>query len=162
MRASLPGTVAHPLIYEIDTWTWLERLGRTSGRPIQLETVPAAAWDGLADLGVDAVWLMGVWRRSPAGTAIAMADPGRVAEFRQILPDLATDDVVGSPYCIREYVVDDHLGGPAGLAAARRALADRGRGLILDFRPEPRRARPPVDRRASRLLRDRDRRRSRP
>jgi len=58
-----------------------------------------------------------------------------MAEFREILPDLRTDDVVGSPYCVREYVVDDRLGGPAGLAAARRALADRGIGLILDFVP---------------------------
>ena len=40
------------------------------------------------------------------------------------------------PYCIRDYLVDDHLGGPAGLAAARAALAGRGvSGLILDFVP---------------------------
>jgi hypothetical protein len=135
MRSITTGMTAHPLIYEIDTWPWLERLGRTTGGPVRLATVPAAAWDRLTELGVDAVWLMGVWRRSPAGTAIAMADPDRMAEFREILPDLRTDDVVGSPYCVREYVVDDRLGGPAGLAAARRALADRGIGLILDFVP---------------------------
>ena len=127
--------MTNPLIYEIDTWPWLERLGRRGDRPVQLATVPAATWDGLAELGVDAVWLMGVWRRSPAGTAIAMADPRHLAEFRRVLPDLQTGDVAGSPYCVREYVVDDRLGGPAGLAAARRALADRGMGLILDFVP---------------------------
>ena len=126
---------ANPLIYEIDTWPWLERLGRQAGRPVELATVPAAAWDGLAELGVDAVWLMGVWRRSPAGTAIAMADPRNMAEFQRALPDLAPGDVAGSPYCIREYVADEHLGGAAGLAAARRALADRGLRLILDFVP---------------------------
>ena len=43
--------------------------------------------------------------------------------------------MVGSPYCIRDYTVDAHLGGPAGLAAARAALAERGLGLILDFVP---------------------------
>jgi hypothetical protein len=102
---------------------------------VQLASVPAATWDRLADLVVDAVWLMGVWRRSPAGTAIAMSDPRRMAEFRRVLPDLETGDVAGSPYCVREYVVDERLGGPAGLAAARRALADRGMGLILDFVP---------------------------
>ena len=126
---------ANPLIYEIDTWTWLERLGRRGDHPVQLATVPAATWDGLAELGVDAVWLMGVWRRSPVGTAIAMADPRHLAEFRRVLPDFEPGDVAGSPYCVREYVVDDRLGGPAGLAAARRALADRGMGLILDFVP---------------------------
>ena len=135
MRANAPGLAANPLIYEIATWPWLERLGRRVDRPVQLATVPAATWDALAELGVDAVWLMGVWRRSPAGTGIAMADPGHLAEFQRVLPDLEADDVAGSPYCVREYVVDDHLGGPSGLAAARRALADRGIGLILDFVP---------------------------
>lgn len=135
MRSIATGTTARPLIYEIDTWPWLERLGRTAGGPVQLSTVPAAEWDRLAELGVDAVWLMGVWERSPAGTAIAMADPANLAEFRRALPDFAPDDVAGSPYCIREYVVDERLGGPAGLAAARRALADRGMRLILDFVP---------------------------
>ena len=125
----------NPLIYEIDTWTWLERLGRERGRATELGTVPAAAWDRLADVGVDAVWLMGVWRRSAVGTAIARAERGRMAELRGILPDLRDEDVVGSPYCVRDYVVDEHLGGPDGLAAARRALADRGMRLILDFVP---------------------------
>ena len=126
---------SNPLIYEIDTWTWLGRLGREAGRAVGLGAVPAAAWDRLADLGVDIVWLMGVWRRSPSGTTIARAEPGRMAELRGILPDLRTGDVVGSPYCIREYVVDEHLGGPDGLAAARRELAARGMRLILDFVP---------------------------
>ena len=57
------------------------------------------------------------------------------ASFLEALPDWQTGDVVGSPYCIRDYVVDEHLGGPAGLAAARRALAARGMRLILDFVP---------------------------
>jgi hypothetical protein len=67
-------------------------------------------------------------RRSPWPTQTEWQRSGRA-------PDLAPGDVVGSPYCIRDYVVDERLGGPAGLAAARRALADRGVGLILDFVP---------------------------
>ena len=43
--------------------------------------------------------------------------------------------MVGSPYCIRGYEVDAHLGGPAALASARAALARRGLGLVLDFVP---------------------------
>jgi hypothetical protein len=78
---------------------------------------------------------MGVWRRSPAGRTIAMADAGRMAAYREVLPDLAPADIVGSPYCIRDYVVDERLGGPDGLAAARSQLARRGLRLILDFVP---------------------------
>ena len=43
--------------------------------------------------------------------------------------------MVGSPYCVRRYVVDEHLGGPAGLATARQQLARRGLRLLLDFVP---------------------------
>src|SRR6185503_18989186 len=78
---------------------------------------------------------MGVWQRSPAGVTIALANADLRASFQAALPDWRTEDVVGSPYCIRGYVVDEHLGGPAGLAAARAALASRGLRLILDFVP---------------------------
>jgi hypothetical protein len=118
-----------PTVYEINTAVWLERLGCTLGE------VPSAAWDELAGLPVDAVWLMGVWRRSPAGLAIAQADPGLDAGNRAALPDLRPQDVIGSPYCVRDYVVDERFGGPAGLAEARAALTDRGLGLILDYVP---------------------------
>jgi hypothetical protein len=128
-------SASHPVIYEINTWPWLQRLGRDEGRPVDLAGVPDRTWDELAALGIDAVWLMGVWRRSPAGIAIALANPELTESFTAALPDWTPDDVAGSPYCIRDYVVDGHLGGPDGLAAARTALADRGIGLILDFVP---------------------------
>ena len=124
-----------PTIYEINTAVWLERLGRDGGRPLTLAGVPDAAWDAIAALPVDAVWLMGVWERSPAGLEIARADPGLDAGNRAALPDLRDGDVIGSPYCVRDYVVDDRFGGPAALAAARTALHARGLGLILDYVP---------------------------
>jgi len=76
---------------------------------------------------------MDLWERSSAGIAIS------------VLPDFSSEDSedsedseenVESPYCVRRYyVVDQHLGGPAGLAAARKKLADRGQRLILGFVP---------------------------
>ncbi|HZE05857.1 MAG TPA: alpha-amylase family glycosyl hydrolase, partial [Solirubrobacteraceae bacterium] len=123
-------------MYEINTAVWLRRLGAERGGPaLTLDEVPAPVWDQLARLPVDAVWLMGVWRRSPAGLAIALADPNLDAGNRAAVPDLHPEDVIGSPYCVRQYVVDERFGGPAGLAAARRELADRGLGLILDYVP---------------------------
>jgi glycosidase len=125
----------HPLIYEINTWVWLRELGEAEGRRVTLADVPAPAWDDLAALGFDAVWLMGVWQRSPAGRRVALANPGLLADFARALPDWSEADVVGSAYCVRRYAVDEALGGPAGLAAARRELARRGLRLILDFVP---------------------------
>jgi len=87
-------------------------------------------WSFVPD--VDAVWLMGVWERSPAGLAIARSDAGLMAGMRSALPDLREEDVIGSPYCVRDYAVDPRFGS---LPAAREALAARGLKLILDYVP---------------------------
>jgi hypothetical protein len=124
---------ARPVIYEINTWVWLNELSRQNKRAITLDTVPTEEWDALASLGLDAVWLMGVWERSPEGIRIANENTALQADFRNALPDYTSADNVGSAYCVRRYVVDKHLGGPEGLAVARQMLAQRGLHLILDF-----------------------------
>ena len=126
---------ARPTIYEINTAVWLGDLTRELNQAVDLSTVPAQEWDRLAALRVDAVWLMGVWQRSPAGLAIARGNSQLMASFSQTLPDLEPDDVIGSPYCVRDYTVDPRFGGPAALATARGELAARGIGLILDYVP---------------------------
>ena len=59
----------NPSLYEINTWVWLTELGLKTGARIDLGSVPASEWDAIARFGFDAVWLMGVWERSPAGIA---------------------------------------------------------------------------------------------
>jgi Alpha amylase, catalytic domain len=127
--------VRNPRIYEINTWVWLSELSTKAGSPIHLANVPSTQWDGIASLGFDAIWLMGVWERSPVGIAIANKNLNLLEDFRRTLPDFRTEDNVGSPYCVRQYTVDQHLGGPQGLAVARKELAKRGMRLILDFVP---------------------------
>jgi hypothetical protein len=123
-------------LYEINTAVWLQRLGaQAASSPLTLDAVPAEAWDELGALGVDAVWLMGVWQRSPAGLAIALANPELDASNRAALPDMRPEDVIGSPYCVRAYVVDQRFGGPDALAVARGELERRGLGLVLDYVP---------------------------
>jgi glycosidase len=125
----------HPVIYEINTWVWLRELGQKYRKPVNLATVPKEEWDAISAHGFDAVWFMGVWERSPAGIEISMRNAGLLEDFRRALPDFSAQDNVGSPYCVRRYVVDEHLGGPKGLAAARNMLRERGLRLILDFVP---------------------------
>lgn len=124
-----------PLIYEVNTWVWLQEVCARAGVAPHLAHVPPREWDAIAAIAPDAVWLMGVWSRSPAGIAIALRNPGLVRSFRETLPDYTEDDVVGSPYCVRDYAADPSLGGPEGLATARAELAARGIALILDFVP---------------------------
>lgn len=125
----------NPTLYEINTWVWLSELGRKCGKHVDLSSVPSSEWDAIGAYGFDAVWLMGVWERSPAGIAIANQNSGLLDDFRRALPDFHLDDNVGSPYCVRRYVVDHHLGGPEDLAIARQELSNRGMNLILDFVP---------------------------
>jgi Alpha amylase, catalytic domain len=125
----------YPTLYEINTWVWLTDLSHKYGRNVNLSLVPSAEWDAIAAYGFDSVWLLGVWERSPAGIAIANQNKSLLEDFRRALPDFSPNDNVGSPYCVRRYVVDEHLGGPEGLAVARRELGNRGMNLILDFVP---------------------------
>ena len=61
------GWPQRPVIYEVNTAVWLEELTRAAGTPVTLGSVTDDAWDAVTPSGVDAVWLMGVWERSPAG-----------------------------------------------------------------------------------------------
>jgi hypothetical protein len=131
----MAGWLRYPTLYEINTWVWMQELARRSGKKISLSTVPPTEWYAIASYGFDAVWLMGVWERSPAGIAIANRNPGLLQDFQRALPDFQSSDNVGSPYCIRRYVVDDHLGGTEGLAIAREQLGKRGMKLLVDFVP---------------------------
>jgi glycosidase len=114
---------------------WLAELSVKAGKRIDLGSVAASEWDAIGAFGFDAVWFMGVWQRSPAGIAIANRNESLLADFRRALPDFHAEDNVGSPYCVRGYVVDQQLGGPKGLARARKELAKRGMRLVLDFVP---------------------------
>src|SRR4051794_29931623 len=91
---------AHPVIFEINTWVWLSELG------VRLDTIAEEAWDATLPPATDAVWLMGVWQRSLIGAEIAR---------QRFAGEPVQADVIGSAYCIRDYRVDDRLGGDAAL-----------------------------------------------
>lgn len=131
----MSGWPDRPVVHEINTAVWLGELSRDAERPVTLAEVPASAWNAVTLAGVDAVWLMGVWERSTTGLALANARSGLRASFKAALPDLRPQDVSGSPYCVRRYVVAEEFGGDDGLAQARAELAIRGVRLVLDFVP---------------------------
>jgi hypothetical protein len=127
---------AKPLIYEINAWTYLHHQRQQHSDPtLTLATLPDAELDAIANWGFDAVWLMGIWQRSPAACQIAQEHPDLQAEYHRALPDFTPDDVIGSPYAIHAYTVDPYFGGPESLATIRQRFAERGLRLILDFVP---------------------------
>jgi hypothetical protein len=123
----------HPHLYEINTWSWLDRLSARFGRQITLAEVPDSEWDSLATLGFDIVWLMGVWQRSPESRQITLADPANTSEFNHVLPGWRPDDVIASPYAVAGYLLDPHIGTWDALDLVHKKLHARGMALFLDF-----------------------------
>ncbi|MBY9018934.1 MAG: alpha-amylase [Candidatus Lokiarchaeota archaeon] len=124
----------YPKIYEINTWSWLNKLSEKYGHDINLENIPIDIIDKKLSK-FDAVWTMGAWERSPIGREIAIQHEGLQEEYRKALRYFSTDDVVGSPYSIFYYHIDSHLGGTKGMESFRQDLEERGIRLILDYVP---------------------------
>ena len=114
----------YPTIYEINTRVWLLELSAKAGCSVNLGSVPSPAWDRIADYRVDAVWLMGVWQRSPASIATANCNNRLLDEFKRALPDSQPQDNIGSAYSVRGYVVDQPLGGPEDCPSRRASWPD--------------------------------------
>ena len=125
----------HPKIYEINTRCWINALSRKLGRRVTLATVPQGFWEDLKALGMDLIWLMGVWLPSAGSVEIARAHPELKRHYSEVLPDWTPEDVVGSPYAVAGYSVNPSLGTDEDLMRLRENLGREGLGLILDFVP---------------------------
>jgi hypothetical protein len=125
----------YPSLYQINPRVWIHERGLALGRPATLDDVPDAELDGLAADGFDWAWVLGVWQTGEAGRQVSLSQPEWQHEYHEVLPDLSPADVCGSPFAIREYVVNRDLGGPRALERLRKRLAERGVKLMLDFVP---------------------------
>jgi len=124
-----------PALYQINTRTWLTALSRKQGKAATLDDIPDAELDGVAEMGVDWVWLLSVWQTGRAGREVSLGNPEWREEFRHTLPDLTDADIGGSGFAITGYTVHRDLGGDPALARMRERLRSRGLRLMLDFVP---------------------------
>jgi glycosidase len=101
---------------------WLDQLSKQYGREIRtLGEIPDEELDRLARAGFTALWLIGVWERSPAS--------------REIKRRMGNPEAEASAYSLYDYTVAGELGGEqalTGLAARARA---RGIRLASDMVP---------------------------
>jgi glycosidase len=125
----------YPSLCQINTRVWLHERGLALGRPATLDDVADESLDRVAADGFDWVWLLGVWQTGEAGRQVSLSQPDWQHEYRELLPDFAEADVCGSPFAVRDYVVNRDFGGPPALARFRQRLAERGVKLMLDFVP---------------------------
>lgn len=122
----------NPTIYEINTWVWLRDLSQQYDKDITLANVPDDVIKQLASYRFDAIWVMGVWHRSPATRDSAR---NYIHEYEGALPDVTDEDVPGSAYSIGGYQVEPRIGGQEGLATFREQLREYGIKLVLDYVP---------------------------
>ncbi|MFC1863373.1 alpha-amylase family glycosyl hydrolase [Thermodesulfobacteriota bacterium] len=125
----------NPHIYEINLMTWLHDLSQRENQLITLKNIPVKEWRYLKELGMDLIWLMGMWERSSDSTARAQKEPNLVDGCRQILKDFEINDIIGSPYAIHDYRPDSIFGSFEDLSDLKNTLEEEGLGLILDFVP---------------------------
>ena len=135
LDADSMGRVGYPSLYQVNTRVWLRELSGALGRPATLDDVPDSDLDGLARLGFDWVWFLGVWQTGTAGRRVSLDNPEWRREYQQLLPDLDDADICGSCFAITGYTVHADLGGNAALARLRDRLHARGLRLLLDFVP---------------------------
>jgi hypothetical protein len=126
---------AHPHLYEVNTLPWLDDLSCKAGEQVTLGRVPDAEWDLLHQRGIDIVFLMGIWKRSPLGRQTALGCRPLLEAFDEALPGWTTREVAGSAYCVAGYEPDSRIGTWDELAAVRRKLHERDMRLLVDFVP---------------------------
>ncbi|HEY6837116.1 MAG TPA: alpha-amylase family glycosyl hydrolase, partial [Geobacteraceae bacterium] len=104
------------------TYVWLDQLSRRYGREVsRLDHVPDEELDRLARWGFTALWLIGVWERSPASQKIKQIG--------------GNPDAISSAYSLYDYTIARDLGGEAALENLRERCRRRGIRLASDMVP---------------------------
>ena len=97
-------------------YVWLHQLGVA-----KLDEIPDTALDQLQARGITALWLIGVWERSPASRDIKRRQGNSEAE--------------ASAYALRDYCIASRLGGEEALALLTERARTRGIRLAADMVP---------------------------
>jgi hypothetical protein len=119
-------------VYEINTRPWLKKFSAPDNKPT-LKNVPKEYWKNLYSLGMDYVWLMGIWRTNESVIKEYCFEPWLVQEYKRALNDFTDEDVIGSPYSIDAYEINPAVGTEEELLELKEYLNSIGMGLLLDF-----------------------------
>jgi glycosidase len=104
------------------TYVWLHQLTLEYGYPIKtLDQIPDAELDRMAARGFSALWLIGVWERSPASK--------RIKEL------CGNSDAIASAYSLFDYLIAADLGGEPAFLNLKERAAKRGIRLASDMVP---------------------------
>lgn len=119
-------------IYEINTRVWLRRFDENNTHAT-LKDVPKEYWQKLNELGMEYVWLMGIWKTNESVIKEYCFEPGLVNEYNKALRDFKEEDVIGSPYAIDSYQINPSIATEDDLLELKEYLNSLGIKLIIDF-----------------------------
>jgi len=119
-------------MYEINTRLFLREYD-TPKKKAKILDVPFQFWENLSRLGIDNVWLMGLWKIPKSTINKYCLDIFLIDEYKQSLKDFCLDDVVGSPYSIEDYVINPEIGTFADIKILKKTLNSLGINLFADF-----------------------------
>ncbi|NQU45042.1 alpha-amylase [bacterium] len=122
------------ILYEINAHVWLREQpwAREGGT---LADVPDSQIREWADMGIDTIWLLGVWTKGQATARICRETPDIRRQLEKVVPGIREEEIIGSPFSIAEYSLSPTLGNKDALQVLRRKLNDHGLRLMLDFVP---------------------------
>lgn len=123
--------MVNPRLFEVNTRVWIKQFGENA----RLSDIPDSFISSLNEWGIDALWLMGIWKNNPEAIDNYCYEPSLVASYNNALPDWQKKDVIGSPYSIDSYEANPLLGNNADLINLRKRLNAADIKLILDFVP---------------------------
>lgn len=105
-----------------NTYVWLYQLSKKYNREIKtLDQIPDEELDLLSSYGFNALWLIGIWERSPAS--------------RKIKQLSGNPEALASAYSIYDYVIANDLGGEEAYQNLNERCWKRGIRLACDIVP---------------------------
>lgn len=105
-----------------NTYVWLDQLSKKYQRPIfHLDQIPEAELEQLARWGFTALWLIGLWERSPASQ--------RIKQLR------GNPEAVASAYSLFDYIIAGDLGGEEAFQRFNEKAQKYGIRLASDMVP---------------------------
>jgi hypothetical protein len=105
-----------------NTLVWLDQLSRAYGREIsRLDQIPEEELLSMAERGINGLWLIGIWQRSPAS--------------KKIKELCGNPDAAASAYSLFDYEISPELGGWEALDAFRERCRRYGIRLAADMVP---------------------------
>ena len=105
-----------------NTFVWLEQLSQKYQTSIErLDEIPEEELAFLKDAGINGLWLIGIWKRSPAS--------------QKIKELYGNQDAIASAYSVYEYRITEELGGEAAYALLKEQAAKHHIRLASDMVP---------------------------